>query len=125
MHHPVPAADLAERDAVLSKAVLRAAERLGLNQAALAEVVGVSAASVSRMQQGRVVELRAKDRECALFLVRIFRSLDALVGGDPAKARAWFTAANKHLGGVPAELVRSIGGLTRVAEYLDAMRGTH
>lgn len=123
--HSAPSEDLAARDAVLSKAVLRAAERLGLNQAALAEVVGVSAASVSRMQQGRAVELRAKDRECALFLVRIFRSLDALVGGDPAKARAWFTSDNRHLGGVPAELVRRIGGLTRVAEYLDAMRGTH
>lgn len=114
-----------DHDAVLAKAALRAAERLGLNQGALAEVIGVSPASVSRMSQGHPVELRGKGRECALFLVRVFRSLDALMGGDPAKARAWFHANNRHLHGIPAELVKSIGGLTRVAEYLDAMRGTH
>ena len=114
-----------DHDAVLAKAVLRAAERLGLNQGALAEVLGVSPASVSRMSQGQSVELRGKGRECALFLIRVFRSLDALMGGDPAKASAWFHANNRHLHGIPAELVKSIGGLTRVAEYLDAMRGTH
>ena len=114
-----------DHDAVLAKAALRAAERLGLNQGALSEVIGVSPASVSRMAQGQSVELRGKGRECALFLVRVFRSLDALMGGDPAKASAWFHAQNRHLHGIPAELVKSIGGLTRVAEYLDAMRGTH
>jgi len=31
--------------------------------------------------------------------------------------------ANRHVGGVPAELVRSIQGLNRVVEYLDAIRG--
>ncbi|MBF5045779.1 DUF2384 domain-containing protein [Aggregicoccus sp. 17bor-14] len=115
----------ADAEAVLAKASLRAAERLGLNQGSLAEILGVSPASVSRMAQGQSVDLRGKGRECALFLVRIFRSLDALMGGDSAKASAWFHANNRHLHGVPAELVRSIGGLTRVAEYLDAMRGTH
>lgn len=112
-------------EAILGKAALRAAERLELNQSALAEVLGVSPASVSRLAQGQPVDLRGKGRECALFLVRIFRSLDALMGGDSAKAGAWFHAHNRHLHGVPAELVKSIGGLTRVAEYLDAMRGTH
>ena len=115
----------ADAEAVLAKAALRAAERLGLNQGSLAEILGVSPASISRLAQGQSVDLRGKGRECALFLVRIFRSLDALMGGDSAKASAWFHANNRHLHGIPAELVRSIGGLTRVAEYLDAMRGTH
>ncbi len=122
---PAQLAPQEDHDAVLAKAVLRAAERLGLTQGALAEVLGVSAASVSSMSQGQTVELRGKGRECALFLIRVFRSLDALMGGDPAKANAWFRANNRHLHGIPAELVKSIGGLTRVAEYLDAMRGTH
>jgi transcriptional regulator with XRE-family HTH domain len=118
VHQPDP-------EAVIAKATLRAAERLELNQSALAEVIGVSPASISRLAQGQSVDLRGKGRECALFLVRIFRSLDALMGGDSTKASAWFHAHNRHLHGVPAELVKSIGGLTRVAEYLDAMRGTH
>jgi hypothetical protein len=30
---------------------------------------------------------------------------------------------NRHTGGVPAEQVRSVQGLARVVEYLDAIRG--
>ena len=50
-------------------------------------------------------------------------SLDALVGGDDAKAREWLHAANDHLGGVPADRIRSVEGLVDVVQYLDAMRG--
>jgi len=57
-----------------------------------------------------------------LFL-RLFRSLDALMGGDEAKARAWFKAENAHVGGVPAERIRTVEGLVDVVQYLDAMRG--
>jgi len=37
--------------------------------------------------------------------------------------RAWFHAANAHLGGVPATRVQTVTGLVHVAEYLDGMRG--
>ena len=30
---------------------------------------------------------------------------------------------NHHVGGVPTELIRSVAGLVRVVEYLDAIRG--
>jgi hypothetical protein len=35
----------------------------------------------------------------------------------------WMHTHNHHVGGVPAELVRSVAGLMRVVEYLDALRG--
>jgi hypothetical protein len=52
----------------------------------------------------------------------MFRSLDALLG-DTESCRKWLHAENTHLGGVPAELVRSAEGLVHVIRYLDAMRG--
>jgi hypothetical protein len=55
--------------------------------------------------------------------VRLYRSLDALVGGDDSQARAWLHAENAHLGGVPAQLIRRVEGLVDVIQYLDAMRG--
>jgi hypothetical protein len=58
-----------------------------------------------------------------LLFVRLFRSLDAVVGGDEAQARAWFRASNHHLGGIPAERVQSVEGLVDVVNYLDALRG--
>jgi hypothetical protein len=106
---------------VLTKAVLRAAEKLGLNQGALAHVLGLSEPSVSRMKKGDyVLQDGSKAFELGVMFVRLFRSLDAIVGGDEAVARSWFANPNIALGATPAEKVRSIVGLTDVIAYLDA-----
>ena len=109
---------------VLTKAVLRAADRLALRQRDLAQILGSSEASVSRLNQERRVEPASKEGELALLFLRAFRSLDALVGGDTAAAREWLHAENTHVGGIPAERIRTVEGLVDVVRYLDAMRGT-
>lgn len=108
---------------VLAKASLSAASRLGLRHRQLAEVIGTSEASVSRLQGRRSLDPATKEGELALLFLRLFRSLDALVGGDDAKARDWMHAANDHVGGVPADRIRTVEGLVDVVQYLDAMRG--
>lgn len=108
---------------VLARAVLAAAERLGLRNRALAQVIGSSEASVSRLQRGRGLEPDTKEGELALLFLRLFRSLDALVGGDEGKAREWLHAENVHLAGIPAARIRTVEGLVDVVQYLDAMRG--
>jgi hypothetical protein len=119
-----PALDVARSGAsVLTKAMLRAARYLGLTNRDLAGILGASEASISRLSRERTLRLGGREAELAALLVRVVRSLDALVGGDERKARAWFTAGNRHLGGVPAERVRSVEGLVDVVHYLDAMRG--
>lgn len=120
----VRAAAKPAESAVLSKAFLRASERLGLTQKDQAHILGLSAASLSRLARGaREVDVDGKEGELALLLVRLYRSLDPLTGGDEAKNREWLHAENHHLGGKPSELMRSIQGLVHVVEYLDAMRG--
>lgn len=114
-----------DAERVLTGAVRSAAERLGLRNRELARVLGASEASVSRLRGARTVAVASKEGELALLFVRLFRSLDALVGGDEARARAWLAAENAHLGGVPAERIRSVEGLVEVVQYLDAMRGRH
>jgi Antitoxin Xre/MbcA/ParS C-terminal toxin-binding domain/Antitoxin Xre-like helix-turn-helix domain len=110
-------------EAVLTKAVLSAARRLGLRNRELAAVIGTSEASVSRLSRTRTLEPGGKEGELALMLVRLYRSLDALVGGDDEQARQWLHAENDHLRGVPAELIQRVEGLVDVVQYLDAMRG--
>jgi hypothetical protein len=117
---PLPAADPAR---VLTRATIAAARMLGLRNRELATVIGASEASVSRLASGRVIEPATKEGELALLFLRLFRSLDALMGGEEEKARAWLHAGNAHLGGVPAERIRSVEGLVDVVQYLDAMRG--
>lgn len=112
-----------DQDAVVTKAVRRVADRLAISQRDLAKILGVSESTVSRFAHGKRLDSSAKEGELGLLLVRVFRSLDALVGGHETKARDYFHAHNTHLGGVPAERVKTVEGLIAVAQYLDAMRG--
>ena len=52
----------------------------------------------------------------------MFRSLDALSGGDEQTSRAWLRNENVALGGVPVALIESLSGMIHVVGYLDARR---
>jgi hypothetical protein len=109
--------------AIVTKAVLRAAGRLGVSNRTLSRVLGLSEASVSRMGSGAfVLEPRDKAYELALLFLRLFRSLDAIVGGDDAAARGWIESENAVLGGIPARQMETLTGLINVVGYLDARR---
>ena len=106
---------------VLAKAVVNAADELGLSQQDLANIIGVSPASASRMRDGRYA-LTGKPFELAVCLVRIFRSLDAIAGSDPQTIRGWMAADNTDLGTAPRAHVQTVAGLIDVMNYLDANR---
>jgi hypothetical protein len=108
---------------VLGKATARAAALLGLNGAAVAKILGASQATVSRVLRGeRPLPPQSKEGELAALLVRLFRSLDALVGNDEAARLAWMRSHNAALNGTPARLILSAEGLVQTVAYLDAMR---
>jgi transcriptional regulator with XRE-family HTH domain len=113
----------AEAGRVLAKATTRAAELLGLNGAALASVLGTSEATVSRIVRGeRTLSPLSKPGELAILLVRLYRSLDALVGHQDDRRLAWMRSPNAALGGTPAELILKAEGLVTTVAYVDAMR---
>ena len=92
-------------------------------QAELAAVIGVSGATLSRLaNRQKQLESGSKAWQLAALFVRLFRSLDAIVGSDDVAARAWLRAENAALGGVPLELIRDPAGLVRTVDYLDAAR---
>jgi hypothetical protein len=104
---------------VLGEALLSAGKALGMTQADIGRVIGKDRSAVSR---GRI-DPASKAGELALLLIRCYRSLFVLVGGDPAQMRHWMRTPNLHTGGVPAEQVKTVAGLAGVLEYLDAIRG--
>ncbi|MGE0858796.1 MAG: antitoxin Xre-like helix-turn-helix domain-containing protein [Gammaproteobacteria bacterium] len=110
-------------DAVLAKAVLRAADQLGLRQAELARALGVHRTAISRLKQSASLDPTSKTGELALLLIRVARSLSALTGGDPAWIRHFMRAPNRLSGGVPAEQIETIQGLVTVLQLVDALRG--
>jgi DNA-binding XRE family transcriptional regulator len=119
---PQPVPDSARR-VVLSKAVVRAAGLLGVTQTQVAETIGVSDATASRMFGGKyLLDPNCKEWELASLFVRLFRSLESIVGSDD-KARQWLRSRNLALGERPLNLIPKAEGLIRVLHYLDAARG--
>jgi hypothetical protein len=116
---PTPASDAA----LVTKAAIRAADKLRINNKVFAGVIGVSEATVSRMRNGKhALEAGSKPFQLAVLMVRLYRSLDALIGGDDVAARAWLSSTNTALGAAPIELISSVSGLMNVIQYLDARR---
>jgi uncharacterized protein (DUF2384 family) len=108
---------------VITKATLRAAERLGIKSNALSKIVGVSEPTISRMRKGDYfLEPGQKAFEVAILFVRFYRSLDAIVGGDDRVAADWIKNKNTGLDGVPLDLIQTVSGLANVIDYLDARR---
>lgn len=123
MLKPHEQADSPQRGAILTKAALRAADRLEISGRRLADVLGLSEAQVSRFRKGEAALAdNSKSFELAALLVRVFRSLDAITGGDEKVARAWLTAPNTALGARPVERLGHVQGLVDVVTYLDARR---
>ena len=113
----------ADQAAVVTKATLRAASQLGLTNKTLATVIGVSEATVSRMRsEDYTLQLGQKPFELAVLFVRLYRSLDAIVGGDDAVAAAWLRNRNTALASKPLALIQTTSGLMNAIAYLDARR---
>jgi Protein of unknown function (DUF2384) len=123
MARPVARPIAASEGAVVTKAALGAARRLGISNKVLASVIGLSEASVSRMGAGTYT-LTPGDKafDLSVLFVRLFRSLDAIVHGDEAVAQAWLQNDNSALGGKPLTLIQSVPGLVHAVAYLDARR---
>jgi len=116
--------DLAKRrEKVLTTATLRAAEMMGLSNGDLARVLGLSPASTTRMRQGSfTLDPAGKSFELAQMLVRLFRSLDSILGGDLDSMRSWLLSPNSALNGTPLALIQTVRGLVATADYVDSRR---
>jgi hypothetical protein len=117
-HQPTP-----DKRKVLTKAVVRAAKALALNQSKVAATLGVSDPTVSRMFADKYfLDPQRKEWELGALFVRLFRSLDSIVASDE-KAREWLGSENRALGARPIDLLPRAEGMIRVLHYLDSARG--
>ncbi len=109
--------------ALLAEAVGRIAQFWGLTNAKLGAVLGLSSATASRLRAGKAeLDPASKSFEAGQFLLRLFRSLDALLGSDDMAARAWLATPNLDLDARPIDLIDSFRGLMMVCDYVDAYR---
>ncbi len=116
----LPAGDA---QSLLAKAAVRAARLLRMRNAELAQVIGVSESVISKIDRHQgALPNDAKKLELATLFVRLYRSLDAIVGGDDHVAASWLRNENTALGGRPIDAIKTVSGLLDVVAYLDARR---
>lgn len=114
----------AQKEIVLTKAILNLANFYHFTGKDLSEIIGISEASATRLNQGKkLISPYTKEGEMALLLVRVYRSLNSLVGNNHEKARIWLNSKNNYFQKKPIEEMKKIPGLVSVLNYLDAMRG--
>ena len=119
-----PVQQAVSKQQVLSKAVINTAIYLDLPKVKLAHILGVSSATVTRLySDAYLLSPGKKEWDFAVLLVRLFRSLDSIVGGAADDARKWLTSENKAFADKkPLDMIESTEGLVRVVTYLDACR---
>lgn len=112
------------QEVVLTKALCNLAKMYALSGKDLSDIIGISESSVTRLNQGKKrISPDSKEGEMALLLIRIYRSLNAMVGNNHEKAQAWLNSPNAYFHNKPIEEIKTIPGLISVLNYLDAMRG--
>ena len=104
------------------KAYIKACKALDIKSDVRAEIIGVNASTFSRnLNSG--FDSNSKTHELQLHMIRLYRSLFAIAGGDETFMRHWFNSDNHALNGTPSKLCLSILGIISINQYLDAMRG--
>lgn len=112
-----------EASEVLGKALLSSAEFLGISAESLGHIIGRDRTSISRLKKNPSIEPTSKTGELSLLVIRVYRGLFAILGGNQKAMREWLGQTNKGLSGKPLELMQSVTGLTNTVNYIDAMRG--
>lgn len=112
-----------EDEIIVSKAAINAAKRLELTNVELSEILGISAAQISRISHNKApIKQNTKGFELALLFIRMFRSLDSLLGGDDHISAKWVRNENLAIGYSPIDRIKKIEGLVDVVSYLDSRR---
>lgn len=104
--------------ATLTKAVLRAAERLDVLDA-LPDALGMSAEDIDELRAGRLrLDPSGEAWQKATHFTALFRALLSLVGSID-NARSWLNTPHQTLAGIPSMLLRTPDGMQRIVRYLE------
>lgn len=111
------------KEKVLCEALGNLKSHLDLSNEVIGNIIGLDKSSVSRCFQSGEFSHKGKVNESSLLLIRIYRALFALLGGNKDQMKHWLNTDNNHVQGVPLEKMQTVQGLVRTLEYLDAIRG--
>jgi len=109
--------------AIVSKAMIRAAEQLDIPNHTLAGIIGIPETTVIQMRLGdAVLPSDAKAFESAILFIRIRSLLSSLTGDHGSASKSWLEIPNTALGERPIEVMQADAGLMRIIDDLESRR---
>src|SRR3990167_2741272 len=108
---------------VIATALKNLKDILNISNNDISEIIGVHRNTLTRSLNHNKIESKSKEGECSLLLIRIYRYLFALNGGNVEAMKHWLRTNNRHIQAIPLEAMKTVLGLSRVVNYLDAIRG--
>ena len=108
---------------VLATALDNLRELLNISLNDISEIIGVHRNTLRNALNNKHIEVKSKEGELSLLLIRIYRSLFALNGGNVDAMKHWLRTNNRHIQGIPLDTMKTVLGLSKVVNYLDAIRG--
>lgn len=115
-------ADDSEKAQLVGKAAVRAATHLGLPLSTLAAILDYPVSRIEAAGEGLRLLPNSVAFAKAVTFIRMYRSLDSLMGGDEYSARTWLTSRNTSLQARPVDLLATQDGFQNVINYLDSRR---
>lgn len=112
-----------DKNQILAIALDNLKNILDISNNDISEIIGMHRNTLSRSLNNKKIDYKSKEGECALLLIRVYRSLFALNGGNADAMKHWLGTNNRHIQGIPLEAMKTVLGLSRVVNYLDAIRG--
>ena len=107
---------------VLTKASWKAAELLGLKPEQFVRILHLECLDMNLSEATLMFDPNSKQGEIALILIRIYKALYHLNGGDIKWMHHFLNSPNLLTGGIPIEQLESMSGLLSVLNTVESLQ---
>lgn len=105
---------------LITKALINLQQELDITNECLANVLGIEPEQLIGELDSDSNLINDEQREAALILIRIYRSLHGILGENPTARKHWLNTHNSHLNGMPIRLIQAPANLYKIVKYLEA-----
>ena len=108
------------RSKLLAKASWKAAQQLGLKPEQFVRILHLECVDMDLSDASLMLDPNSQSGEIAIIVIRIYRAVYSLNGGDIKWMHHFLNSPNSLTGGVPIDQMESMNGLLSVLKAVEA-----
>lgn len=117
-----PSGQSLDNKTILAKAFFNASEQLNLSQTQLAVILGISEPAINKLRSEYQIDPFSQQGERALSVIRLFKALYDLSGGDQEWIQQFLNTKNRVTGGIPLKQIETAHGLVAVLQFVETIQ---